>query len=96
MSYDISNGHEGFNHTYNCSRMFYAAHPEGIRAHYGMTGREAVPVLRAMREYMEENWRDMKDMEPDNGWGSAETAIEVLNQMIRASFRNPEAVWNGD
>jgi hypothetical protein len=96
MSYDISNGYEDFKHTYNCAKMFYSAHPKGIRAHYGMTGRDAVPVLRAMREHMENNWQAMKDMEPENGWGSAESAIEVLHQMIRAAIRKPDAVWDGD
>lgn len=41
MSYDMSIGEEYFNFTYNVSKMWYAAIPDkGIRAFYGMTGKE--------------------------------------------------------
>lgn len=97
MSYDMSIGDEAFNITYNVGGMFYAANPAGgIRAHYGMTGREALPFLLAMREYMEEHKAALEAMSPQNGWGSYETALQFVTDIINASIRNPDAVWIGD
>lgn len=97
MSYDMSIGDEDFNYTYNVAPMWYASEPElGIRAIYGSTGREAIPILHGMRDYMEKHWVDMLAMEPDNGWGSALGAHTFLNQLILASLNNNDAVWRGD
>jgi hypothetical protein len=97
MSYDMSIGEEEFNYTYNVALMWYASEPElGIRAIYGSTGREAIPILRNMRAYMEEHWEDMKAMEPDNGWGDALGAYTFLNHLLIASAANPSEVWRGD
>lgn len=97
MSYDMRIADENFNYTYNVSGMWYASEPEkGIRAIYGLDGKNAVPVLRKMREYMEDNWDAMLDMEPENGWGSAVGALDFLGKLIMASIRNPDAIWAGD
>ena len=97
MSYDMSIGIEDFNYTYNVAGMWYASEPEkGIRAIYGLTGEQAVPVLRNMRDYMENHWADMVEMEPSNGWGSALGALTFLNELIVASIKNPKEIWFGD
>lgn len=97
MSYDLHIADEDFNYTYNVSAMWYASEPEkGIRAIYGLTGADAVPVLRRMRNYMEDNWSEMLKMEPDNGWGSASGALDFLNRLIAASRRFPGDSWHGD
>ncbi len=97
MSYDMHIADEGFNYTYNVSKMWYASEPEkGIRAIYGLTGEQATPVLRKMRDYMEDNWDEMILYEPPNGWGSALGALGFLNRLIHASIRFPEDVWDGD
>ena len=96
MSYDMSLGDEYFNHTYNTSKMWYAHNEKGIRLHYGMTGKEAVKPLRELRNFMEENEADLTPMNPENGWGSYQTALEFVNRMIGASMRNPDEIWEGD
>lgn len=97
MSYDMGIGELSFNYTYNVSGMWYASQPEkGIRAIYGLTGAEAVPVLRSMRDYMEDHWAEMLKMEPSNGWGSADGAHEFLGNLIKASLTYPNEIWEGD
>lgn len=97
MSYDMHIADEDFNYTYNVAGMWYASEPEkGIRAIYGLTGEQAVPVLRKMRDYMEDHWDAMLMMEPSNGWGSAAGALDFLGCLIAASRRFPDSVWDGN
>ena len=97
MSYDMAIADEDFNYTYNVSPMWYAAYPdEGIRTHYGLTGAEAIPVLRKLRDYMEDNRTDLILMNPANGWGDYDGALRFVNDLISASIRNPDDVWHGD
>lgn len=97
MSYDLSIGNEDFNYTYNVSQMWYDFYPDrGIREHYGMTGKDSLPILRYLRNHMEDNEASMREMEPDNGWGSYEGALEFVGELILAAIRNPDEIWDGD
>ena len=97
MSYDISIADEEFNYTYNVSGMWYDCFPEkGIREFYGMTGGESIPVLRKLRDHMEDNRDRLIEMEPDNGWGSFEGALGFVNRLIGAAFACPASTWEGD
>lgn len=97
MSYDMQIAGEQYNYTWNVSPMWYAAMPgKGIRAHYGMTGREALAPLRAIRAYMEDNMTELLPMNPANGWGDYWGALQFVTDLVNASLRNPEAVWDGD
>ena len=97
MSYDMGIGDETFNYTYNVSKMWYASEPEkGIRAIYGLTGEQAIPVLINMRNYMEKNWDEMLSYEPENRWGTALGALTFLNSLIAASMEWRQEKWSGD
>ena len=97
MSYDMQIGEEDFNYTWNVAPMWYAAKPKlGIRSHYGMTGKQALKPLREIREYMEDNRRKLEKMNPPNGWGSYDRALDFVNRLIAASLRNPRSKWHGD
>lgn len=97
MSYDMDIGSEDFNYTYNVSRMWYDCYPEkGIREHYGMTGKDSLPVLQKLRNHMEDNAGKLKEMEPSNFWGSFHGALDFVNSLIAAAIRNPEELWSGD
>ena len=97
MSYDMSIGDSDFNYTYNVSKMWYACYPnKGIREHYGHTGRQALPTLRKLRNYMEENQETLIEFEPENGWGSYRGALQFVNELIEASLDYPNAIWLGD
>lgn len=97
MSYDMSIGDEDFNHTYNCSQMWYRAIPDkGIRAHYGMTGKQALAPLYVILKYMEKNRESLLLLNPPNGWGSYDSALSFVSDLIAASLRNPRKKWHGD
>jgi len=97
MSYDIEIAEESFNITYNVSPMFYAAIPEtGIRTIYGKTGAEALPILRVMRHFFEENQEELTAMEPDNGWGTFDNTYKCLCKMVLTSMNNKDKKWSGD
>ncbi len=90
-------GEEEFNYTYNVSPMWYACFPEnGIRQHYGKTGGEALDILRYLRGYMEDNREALMKLDPENGWGSYDGALQFVTDLINASIRNPFDVWQGD
>jgi hypothetical protein len=97
MSYDMNIGNEGFNYTYNVAKMWYAAQPEkGIRAFYGLTGKEALEVQKQIFNYMVDNKTDLMQYEPSNGWGSFDSALLFVAKLIQASLNNPDEIWEGD
>ena len=97
MSYDMSIGDDDFNYTYNVADMWYAAIPKkGIRAHYGMTGEEALKPLTKIYSYMVVNSNELRKLEPKNGWGSFDGALDFVHGLISASLRNKDKIWDGD
>jgi len=97
MSYDIDIGEESFNYTYNVSDMWYDCYPEkGIREHYGLSGKDSLPVLRHLREHMENNADKLRLMNPENGWGDFEGALHFVSRLILAAIDNPDEIWEGD
>ncbi|RYF20046.1 MAG: hypothetical protein EOO77_08825 [Oxalobacteraceae bacterium] len=84
-----------FNITYNYSTFFYRVLGEkGIRAIYGMTPAESIPVLcRAMADLG-------TDTDPDY-WkateGNAALALQGLVNIARLGVEQaPDSVWEGD
>ena len=97
MSYDMSIGEDWFNYTYNVSKMWYDCYKDnGIREHYGLTGKQAIPVLKRLHLHMMLNNEKLRKYEPSNGWGDFDGALNFVSQLIIASINNPELVWEGD
>ena len=97
MSYDISIGSENFNYTFNVAPMWYACYPDkGIREFYELTGKESLPVLQELRNYMEDNYEHLITMNPANNWGDYHGALNFVNTLIQAALRNPDEIWEGD
>jgi len=97
MGYDLRINDKSFNYTYNVRDMWYACYPQlGIKTHCGLTGLEALPVLRKLRDYMEENCEELEKLNPENGWGDFQGALNFVNRMIIASIQNSTYIWDGD
>ena len=97
MGYDMSIGNESFSYTYNVSAMWCAAIPEtGIRTHYGMRGKKAIIPLRKIYNYMVLHRDELIKLNPPNGWGDFDGALDFINDLIHASLRNPKERWKGD
>ncbi len=97
MSYSMSIGQEEYNYTYNVSAMWYDCYEDkGIRKHYGLTGEQAIPVLRKLHTHMMYNNKKLKKFNPSNGWGDFDGALKFVSDLIIASINNSSEVWEGD
>lgn len=80
------------NVTYNYAQHFYRVlDPEkGIRAIYGMTGAESIPVLEGAAAKLGD------DVDPDY-WEPAEgNAKRALLKLAALARMRPDGVWDGD
>tara|TARA_R110000737_G_C14363321_1_gene447365 strand:+ start:95 stop:388 length:294 start_codon:yes stop_codon:yes gene_type:complete len=94
MSWDFDISKESFNYTYNVASMFLSCDSElGIRVINKLTGKQALPILRRLRNNMEDNEDAMLLLEPDNGWGNYEGALHLVNKLIKASIDNKRHKW---
>lgn len=76
--------------TYNVSPMYYDAFGgEGLRGLDGKQCREALPLLVAAVERMQAEPEKYRAMNPKNGWGNYEGALETLVKLREACERYP-------
>lgn len=73
-------------------------HPHGrsFGAIHRKTGTESLawlkPVLVVLRSADHE--KDLRKLEPDNGWGSLDGTANVFTKMIQAAEEHPDAAWS--
>ena len=80
------------NVTYNYSKFFYQFidNKKGIRAIYGKSGAESIPIL-------ESAINNLKDDITDNYWDSTEgNAKSALIQLLTMAKMRPDGIWDGD
>jgi hypothetical protein len=59
----------------------------------GKTAAEALPKLRAMVADMEDRPAVYLALNPSNGWGSYDTLLPGLRELIAAAAAHPKATW---
>lgn len=81
------------NYTYNVSDMFYDALPcsDGIRGLNGAKGKDCIKLLEHAIHMMTTYPDKYKAMNPENGWGSYEGALGLLNKLKTWCEKYPEA-----
>ena len=80
------------NYTYNVSPMFYEAMGEGgIRQLDGLTGAECLEILDSGIEAMAADPDKYRALNPPNGWGDYDSALQMLREMRAACVEYPEA-----
>lgn len=74
------------NYTYNVSPMFYEALPgdDGMHGINGLSVSDALPRLDAGIASMKADPEKYRAMNPENGWGDYEGALECLEQLADA------------
>jgi hypothetical protein len=79
------------NITWNYSDILYRIFPEkGIRALYGMTGADSIPMLQLAADGLAND--DSYDY-----WEATDGNVKrVLNQLLSFARLRPDGVWNGD
>jgi hypothetical protein len=90
---------EGYeaNYTYNVAPMFSRALPErptgrsGIRQLNGMRGGAAKELLTLAIGKMEAYPSEYKVLNPSNGWGDYDSALELLRELRRWCEAAPDA-----
>jgi len=97
MSYDLDLGDkEEFNITYNVAYMFYDLDEKGIRIINGNSGASAFYSLTHFRNNIELKHDEFVALQPENGWGTVERTLEILNQMILKSLQYPNEIWKAE
>lgn len=82
-------------YTFNVAPMFYAAFDgeteSGIRDLHHMSGAAAAQKLRVAIERMEDDPAKYEAMNPPNGWGNYDGALELLRTLLEWCVRAPKA-----
>jgi hypothetical protein len=94
---NIANVHYGnnFNLTYNLTPMLKAAGMPSWKEMIGMPTTEAGTIWDNVVIELGFNPEKYRVMNPANGWGSYEQAIEVLAALVKACRQYPEAKIGG-
>ena len=94
---NIANVHYGnnFNLTYNLSPMLKAAGMPAWSDMIGMKAAEAGIIWDKVVIALVTHPDKYEPMNPTNGWGSREQAIEVLGALVTACRANPRAKIGG-
>ena len=82
--------------THNVTPMWRAALPTGesLGAFLeGKTAAEALPGLRAARAAMEDSPTRFRALQPANGYGTYQGALERLREVVAAAVAHPLASW---
>lgn len=96
MSYDIfiGSGKKAIdcgNYTYNVAPMYYDVIDGGINSLKRLTGKKAQPILEQAIAKLESDPDKYKAMNPDNGWGDYEGAIQFLRDILNVCKLKPRS-----
>jgi len=82
-----------YNYTHNVTAMWKAC---GVYdALYNSDGERTetvIPILRAGIAFFEEHYSEMEALNPPNGWGHADTALEFLRKVADGFASHPGIV----
>lgn len=80
-----------WNYTSNCARMWRKAMPstDGLAGLDGKSARTVRAVVKYGIEQMESNPAAYRAMNPPNGWGSFDSQLEALRELLRAVEKAP-------
>ena len=83
------------NYTWNCAPMYYKLFEgqleNGIRSFDGMQGSDALPLLNDGIARMTRDFAEFEKLNPENGWGSAEGALDILKKLRAWCESHPKA-----
>jgi len=79
------------NITFNVSPMYYKAIKleDGVRGLHKMSATKAIPILKNAINDMIQNSEEYKQLNPKNGWGNYEYALEILQWLLKKCDDNP-------
>lgn len=87
-------GCDHWNYTHNVNPMWMDLFNKTLGDYLrGKRAGDTTPVLRGAYRHMSENIERYREMNPPNGWGSADGACEALGELVEWSIRYPNATW---
>jgi len=84
-----------FNLTYNLSPMLWGAGMPPWREFIGMRAGDAGPIWQAVADELRDDPGRYRELNPPNGWGDYEGAVEVISALAAACERHPDATVGG-
>ena len=96
LSMDTGNGdsitEDIGNYTSNISNMYEAAGLGHIEDYDDKLAKDCIEALRKAVTHMENNSSIHTALEPPNGWGDYEGALEFLTKTLRMCIKHPNAI----
>lgn len=84
-----------FHLTYNLSPMLRAAGMPAWKSFIGMRAGEAGPTWQTVADTLRADPERFKAMNPPNGWGDYDGAVEVISALAAACAKHPDATVGG-
>lgn len=84
-----------FNLTYNLSPMLWAAGMPPWKEFIGMRAGDAGSIWQAVVDELQDDPDKYKELNPANGWGDYDGAVEVLTALAAACMQHPDATVGG-
>lgn len=85
---------DGWNYTHNVGPMYAITLGTTLGVFLeGKTAAEALPKLREMVADMEDRPAVYLALNPENGWGSYDTLLPRLRELVEVAARHPKASW---
>ncbi len=78
--------------TYNVSPMYHKA-GLSIRDMEGKTGADMKPLLVQTLKHMQENEAEYLPLNPANGWGDYNSAMEFIKELLAMAEQAPNATY---
>lgn len=100
MSYDISLTEKQWvdaevadigNYTSNVSQMYVKAIGKALSEFDGLMAKDAIHMLKEGVAEMRDNPDEFKKLNPINGWGDYEGALDYLRNFLQECEKNPSA-----
>ena len=90
-TYAVGGSYEAsLNVTYNYASHFHRVIDGGIRAIYGMTGAQSIPVIERATALLAD------DVHPDYWKPTEGNARRALSQLLALAQMRPDGIWTGD
>ena len=84
-----------FNLTYNLTPMLCAAGMPAWSEFIGMRAGDAGPIWQSVADELRRDPDRYKDLNPPNGWGDYDGAVEVISALAAACAKHPDATVGG-
>ncbi len=77
------------NYTYNVYGMYFKAMGQGLNKFNDVKCADAIPLLQKGVRAMQDDPKEYRKLNPENGWGDYDGALRYLQNLLDECVRNP-------